>query len=319
MDDYIWVPNHGAIGPPDSPSMWLDDGDVAGVPARAEKWGGGDVDRFELRRHGKLVVRRPTREQCIVEALERGWIVQWLPDFAGDKAGRSLADGVEIVEVANDNAISVESYSRRVATEQEAALASLDAVLDSRVDRGPYIGTHTGRFYMTDPRPEDFCIEDVAHGLSRICRYTGACDQHLSVAEHSVHISDWLLDTEGCKRLALIGLMHDAPEALSGFGDVSRPSKGLAPIIKEIEDGIYRKAVAPKFGLPADIPQIVHEVDSRIIADEMTQNMNECDPAHNNPLGIRLQFWSPAFAKAAFLMRFSALTVGARSEERRVA
>lgn len=264
MDDFIWIPNHGAIGPPDSPSMWLDDGDVAGVPARAEKWGGGSNDNAP--------VSPATRRE---EAMR-----QW---------------------------------------REEAALATLDAVLDGRRDRGPYIGTHTGRFYMTDPRPEDFCIEDVAHGLSRICRYTGACDQHLSVAEHSVHVADWLLETEGCKRLALIGLLHDAPEALSGFGDVSRPSKGLAPIIKEVEGEIYRKAVAPKFGLPSDIPAIVHEVDGRIIADEMTQNMNECDPAHNNPLGIRLQFWSPAFAKAAFLMRFSALTVGARMDERRVA
>lgn len=264
MDDFIWVPGHGAIGPEDSPSMWLDDGDVAGVPARAEKWGGGNV--------------------------------------------------------ANDNTRPVAPATRRAVRWGEPPWPK--DLPDNRPrpwgshDRGPYIATHTGRFYMTDPRPEDFRIEDVAHGLANICRYTGACKRHYSVAEHSVHIADWLLKKEGCKRLALIGLLHDAPEALSGFGDVSRPAKQLAPVIKETEDNIWRRAVAPKFGLPTEIPAIVHEVDGRIIADEMTQNMNECDPKHNNPLGIRLEFWSPAFAKAVFLMRFNALTFDERIAKR---
>src|SRR5690606_23156115 len=40
--------------------------------------------------------------------------------------------------------------------------------------RGPWIQTYTGRrFYVTAPRPEDVCIEDVAHALSNICRFTG--------------------------------------------------------------------------------------------------------------------------------------------------
>ena len=42
-----------------------------------------------------------------------------------------------------------------------------------------------------------------------------------------------------------------------------------APIIKATEENIWRKAVAPKYGLPLELPAIVHEADNRIIADEI--------------------------------------------------
>jgi hypothetical protein len=171
-------------------------------------------------------------------------------------------------------------------------------------DRGPYIGTYTGRFYMTDPRPEDFTIEDVAHGLANICRYTGACRQRLSVAEHSVHITRWVREQGGSIEEQLCALLHDAPEALSGFGDVARPAKQLAPIIKATEENIWREAVAPKYGLPLELPAIVHEADNRIIADEMTQNMREVDPAYTNPLGITIECWGPRYAESQFTKEF---------------
>jgi hypothetical protein len=171
-------------------------------------------------------------------------------------------------------------------------------------ERGPYIGTFTGRFYMQDPRPEDFSLEDVAHGLSNICRYTGACRRRYSVAEHSVIIARWLREHGYSNEEQLCGLLHDAPEALSGFGDVARPAKQLAPIIKATEESIWRLAVAPKFGLPIELPGIVHEADNRIIADEMSQNMGEVDPAYTSPLGIRLGYWTPEVAEAAFIGEF---------------
>lgn len=39
---------------------------------------------------------------------------------------------------------------------------------------GDWIQTYTGKkFYPLDPRPEDICIEDIAHALSNTCRYNG--------------------------------------------------------------------------------------------------------------------------------------------------
>lgn len=174
-------------------------------------------------------------------------------------------------------------------------------------DRGPYIGTLTGRFYPFDPRPEEVDITHVAHSLAMTCRYTGSCIRFYSTAEHSVHIARWLLPRHGAK-VALSGLLHDAPEALSGFGDTARPSKVKAPIIKETEERIYSLAVAPSLGLDSELPAAVHEADNRIIADEMTQNMREVDPAYTNPLGVRLEYWPPGVAELYFLDLFGKLT-----------
>lgn len=174
-------------------------------------------------------------------------------------------------------------------------------------NRGPYISTFTGRFYMFDPRPDEVRIKDIAHGLSRICRYTGAVKEFYSVAEHSVHIARWLLKHYG-PVIALQGLLHDSPEALSGFGDVARPAKQRALVIKETEERIYTLAIAPAFGmLPALAPE-VHEADNRIIADEMAQSMHEVDPGYRDPLGITLEFWSPERAEIYFLDMFRRLT-----------
>ncbi len=220
-----------------------------------------------------------------VRSAEPTWTV---PAWSVDAPAR------EHPQASNDNAPERERY-----TDGNNAASYTDG---NRT--GPYISTFTGRFWMTDPRPEDFVIDDVAHGLANICRYTGACRRRLSVAEHSVHITRWVKQQGGSTEEQLCALLHDAPEALSGFGDVSRPAKQLAPIIKATEESIWLKAVAPKFGLPFELPAIVHEADNRIIADEMAQNMREVDQAYTEPLGIELEFWTPEEAEAAFLADF---------------
>jgi hypothetical protein len=173
-------------------------------------------------------------------------------------------------------------------------------------DRGPYVQAFTGRFYPFDPSPADVRIEDIAHGLAHSARYNGAGKRYYSTAEHSVLIALWIWWRASAVE-ALCGLLHDAPEPLSGFGDVLRPVKDRAPIIKQTEDGIWRRAVAPKFGLPLEMPSVVHEADSRIIADEMAANMSDVDPSYRDPLGVELRFWSPEEAETNFLATFRML------------
>ncbi|MBY3333720.1 hypothetical protein HFN98_24310 [Rhizobium laguerreae] len=180
--------------------------------------------------------------------------------------------------------------------------------------RGPFIQIYPARkFFPFDPLPSEVFIESIAHGLAHICRYSGAGDRHFSVAEHCTLIARYLA-AEHSPEVALAGLLHDAPEALSGFGDVGRPVKGRAPIISETEDGIYRLAVAPRFGLPLDIPAEVHEADSRIIADEIAANLApmEWQERYNDPLGVDIRCWSPEKAEIEFLATFDALTGRAR-------
>lgn len=237
-------------------------------------------------RYGFPKVYRPWPADTIEETLLRDGYPQHEIDTGGARHVRFIGSG-----------------ARAVAADVGAVVVAPPA----NDNRGPYISTFTGRFWMTDPRPEDFVIEDVAHGLANICRYTGACHRRLSVAEHSVHITRWVKAQGGSIEEQLCALLHDAPEALSGFGDVSRPAKQLAPIIKATEENIWRLAVAPKFGLPLELPTIVHEADNRVIADEMSQNMREVDPAYTDPLGIQMEYWDERTAEAYFIATFWSL------------
>lgn len=85
----------------------------------------------------------------------------------------------------------------------------------------PCILTQSGRmFWPLDPRAEDVCLDDIVDGLANICRFGGQTKPRYSVAQHSVLVS-YLAP----KRHALWGLMHNAAEALSGFGDIAKPVK----------------------------------------------------------------------------------------------
>ena len=53
-----------------------------------------------------------------------------------------------------------------------------------------WIQTYSGRrFSLTEPSAEDVDIDDVAHALSLLCRFTGHVSEHYSVAQHCVIVS----------------------------------------------------------------------------------------------------------------------------------
>lgn len=86
---------------------------------------------------------------------------------------------------------------------------------------GPFILTHTGRQVFFDHvYPEDICIEDIAHALSHLCRYTGHITMFFSVAQHSLLVEEKI---PGNAETKLAALLHDAAEAY--IGDVSSPLK----------------------------------------------------------------------------------------------
>ncbi len=108
--------------------------------------------------------------------------------------------------------------------------------------KGDWIETYTGKkFWPLDPRREDICIEDIAHGLSNICRYNGQCKFFFSVAQHSLNCVEYIarrnmFQYPGRKRLQLLCLLHDAAEAY--ISDVSKPVKPFLPGFREIENKI---------------------------------------------------------------------------------
>lgn len=125
-----------------------------------------------------------------------------------------------------------------------------------------WIQTHSRKaFDLLSPRPEDVSIEDIAHALARICRWTGHTRTFYSVAQHSV-----LCATIAPRDCKLEALLHDAAEAY--IGDISRPlKKMLGDQIQHIEQRI-EVAIASAFGIAFPTPYPVKYADNMLLATE---------------------------------------------------
>lgn len=134
--------------------------------------------------------------------------------------------------------------------------------------RDDWIITYSGiRFWPLDPDPELIRIEDIAHHLSNICRWTGACEYHFSVAQHSVLVSQEV--HEGHE---LWGLLHDAGEAY-GLPDMAAPVKPEFPELIKREKAILMAAIY-KYGLPWPMPNEVKRADTAVAITEWGALMN---------------------------------------------
>jgi len=173
--------------------------------------------------------------------------------------------------------------------------------------KGHWMRTFTNRRYWpADPRPEDVCIEDIAHHLSLLCRYTGAVPRFYSVGEHSWHMS-FLVSRSN----QLCALLHDSTEAY--MNDLGRPVK-YAPEMaayKEMEDMNWRLAIAPAFDLPLELPDEVKRMDGLIIKAELAEfGMDLSDhmldkTVRDGPVpDVQIAGYPPETAEALFLQRF---------------
>jgi len=167
------------------------------------------------------------------------------------------------------------------------------------------IRTYTGNtFHYEDMSPKDVSIEDIAHSLSHICRFTGHVKTHYSVAEHCYRVSA-LCSVEN----KLWGLLHDASEAYCS--DLPRPFKrliGLEPY-RTYEKRIMG-VICERFGLPLEEPKEVKDADMVLLVTEQRDLMVNAGPEwyHVKPLPDAIEPCTAEVAKRLFLLQFKTLT-----------
>jgi len=172
---------------------------------------------------------------------------------------------------------------------------------------GDWFCTRSGkRFYVMDPRPEDFDIESICWSLSNECRF-GGHSEFYTVLQHSCLVSDQLP-----QHLKLAGIAHDFPEAY--IKDLPKPVKNMMPVYREIEQNIWL-VMAGIWGLPEHLPFEVKIADCRMLLTERNQLMPDCENTRYwmmddsyKPYDIKIDPWIPARARAEFLKRWAALT-----------
>jgi hypothetical protein len=175
---------------------------------------------------------------------------------------------------------------------------------------GYWLTTYSGKqFFPQDPRPEDICIEDIAHALSIEPRFGGHLPEPYSVAQHCVLVSDLVekvLGGNGSEQKW--ALLHDATEAY--LKDLPLPVKKCVGARYADLESHVSLAIEGHFGLKGDLPEKVKLADTMALGIERRDLFpvshqhfwSLVDDLELPPISIGYLHWRDA--KAAFMRRF---------------
>lgn len=157
---------------------------------------------------------------------------------------------------------------------------------------------NTSKYKQINPKcftADDFELEDIAQGLSRLCRFSGQCNKFYSVAEHSYHLS-YIVNPS----YALEALLHDASEAY--ISDISRPWKELLKDYVALEK-IIQSAINTKFNVTKSYHVEMRDTNvgnyEAAVFFGLTENLIM--------LEVPMKFWKPKKAYKKFMERYNEL------------
>ena len=148
-------------------------------------------------------------------------------------------------------------------------------------------------------------IEDIAHALSNMCRFTGHTREFYSVAEHSIRVSELVP-----KELKLAALLHDGSEAY--LSDIASPVKNHPDFsfYRDAELDV-QTAIYQSFGIYLDFSKhsIIRRADIILLVTEkrdlMTKGEREWELPDIKPLDKTIVPLSPSSAKQLFIEKFN--------------
>jgi len=167
-------------------------------------------------------------------------------------------------------------------------------------------------FHLTDPKPDMVVIDDIAHSLANLCRFTGHSKVFYSVAQHCVlcalQVEDYIHADSAhrahrVRKVQRLALMHDAAEAY--VGDMSSPLKMLFPEFRIIEERI-QAVVHAALGIESDTRSeaTVRDIDFRMLFTEKRDVLavNQSWPVEKQDSFVSPipRCWPPAEAYANF-------------------
>lgn len=190
--------------------------------------------------------------------------------------------------------------------------------MSSSLKGRPWLQTVKGRAWCADA-PEDFTydIEEFAHALANLCRFTGQLPEFYSVAQHSVLVARVVLDNlpsnmplAEVQRLCRAAILHDAAESL--LVDLPAPVKRL-PALEGYRCLLKRTeiAIAKQFGLYDLLDHaLIKHADVVVLATEKrdVRNASAYDSEWSDlpaPMVSRIKPMTPSVAKAYFLDAWS--------------
>ena len=127
-----------------------------------------------------------------------------------------------------------------------------------------WIRTYTGQQHLYDyPAGNVYALEDIAHGLSLTCRFSGQCRRFYSVAEHCLHVADL-----APQRYKAFALLHDAAEAY--ICDIPGPLKSLCSEYRDIEWDVEHSIYDQLLGSVPSVTarRIIKRIDRRLLKAE---------------------------------------------------
>lgn len=126
------------------------------------------------------------------------------------------------------------------------------------------------KFYPFEPAPEMINIEDIAHGLSNMCRFHGQTKFFYSVAQHcnlGLKIINKIYPYDLALKLAW--MLHDASEAY--VLDMPKPIKNGLPDYRKLEEKIT-EIIFEKFYLNKNVLTEPLYKDLKLIDEQMLAN-----------------------------------------------